>query len=63
MTKPEIVGRLLTVEQAYAELAEQQARLQFELVEIQQQAMERQQSHKKRGGEKRGTIVSEGQQQ
>ncbi len=29
MTKPEIVERLLQVEQAYAELAEQQAKLQF----------------------------------
>jgi hypothetical protein len=29
MTKPEIVERLLQVEQAYAELSEQQARLQF----------------------------------
>ena len=34
MTKPEIVERLLTVEQAYAELVEQQARLQFELLEV-----------------------------
>jgi hypothetical protein len=42
MTKPEIVERLLTVEQAYGELAEQQARLQFELLDIQQQAMEKQ---------------------
>ena len=37
MTKPEIVERLLTVEQAYAEQAEQQARLQFEWLELQQQ--------------------------
>jgi hypothetical protein len=29
MTKPELVERLLTVEQAYADLAEQQANLQF----------------------------------
>ena len=36
MTKPEIVERLLTVEQAYAELAEQQARLQFAWVELEQ---------------------------
>jgi len=41
MTKPEIVERLLTIEQAFAELAEQQARLQFELLEIQQCAMEK----------------------
>jgi hypothetical protein len=33
MTKPEIVERLLQVEQAYAELAEQQARLQFAWLE------------------------------
>ena len=33
MTKPEIVDRLLQVEHAYAELAEQQARLQFAWLE------------------------------
>jgi hypothetical protein len=62
MTKPEIVERLLTVEQAYAELAEQQARLQFELLEIQQQAMERQQqqrAHRNKGEKELGDIVSE----
>jgi hypothetical protein len=37
MTKPEIVERLLQVEQAYAELAEQQARLQFAWAEREQQ--------------------------
>jgi hypothetical protein len=37
MTKPEIVERLLQVEQAYAELAEQQASLQFAWVEREQQ--------------------------
>lgn len=37
MTKPEIVARLLQVEQAYAELAEQQARLQFAWAEREQQ--------------------------
>lgn len=42
MTKPEIVERLLTVEQAHAELVEQQARLQFELFELQQQQSARQ---------------------
>jgi hypothetical protein len=36
MTKPEIVERLLTVEQAYAELAEQQAKLQFAWAEREQ---------------------------
>ena len=36
MTKPEIVARLLTVEQAYAELSEQQARLQFAWAEREQ---------------------------
>jgi hypothetical protein len=36
MTKSEIVERLLTVEQAYAELAEQQARLQFAWAEREQ---------------------------
>ncbi len=41
MTKPEIVERLLTVEQAYAELAEQQARLQFAWVELEQQSTSR----------------------
>ena len=38
MTKPEIVERLLIVEQAYAELAEQQAKLQFAWVELEQQS-------------------------
>ncbi len=38
MTKPEIVERLLTVEQAYAELAEQQANLQFMWAEREYQA-------------------------
>jgi hypothetical protein len=42
MTKPEIVERLLIVEQAHAELVEQQARLQFELLEMQQQQSARQ---------------------
>lgn len=37
MTKPELVERLLQVEQAYAELAEQQASLQFAWVEREQQ--------------------------
>jgi len=36
MTKPEIVERLLQVEQAYAELSEQQARLQFAWAEREQ---------------------------
>ncbi len=36
MTKSEIVERLLTVEQAYAELTEQQARLQFAWAEREQ---------------------------
>jgi hypothetical protein len=36
MTKPEIVARLLQVEQAYAELSEQQARLQFAWAEREQ---------------------------
>ncbi len=36
MTKPEVVNRLLQVEQAYAELAEQQARLQFAWAEREQ---------------------------
>ncbi len=40
--RPEIVERLLTVEQAHAELVEQQARLQFELFELQQQQSARQ---------------------
>jgi hypothetical protein len=38
MTKPEIVERLLIVEQAYAELAEQQAKLQFAWVELEHQS-------------------------
>jgi hypothetical protein len=37
MTKPEIVERLLQVEQVYAELSEQQARLQFAWAEREQQ--------------------------
>lgn len=40
MTKPEIVERLLQVEHAYAELAEQQARLQFEWLELKLQRAE-----------------------
>lgn len=40
MTKPEIVARLLQVEQAYAELSEQQARLQFAWAELEQQPTE-----------------------
>jgi hypothetical protein len=38
MTKLEVVERLLTVEQAYAELAEQQATLQFLWAEREEQA-------------------------
>lgn len=37
MTKSEIVERLLQVEQAYAELAEQQAHLQFKWAELELQ--------------------------
>jgi hypothetical protein len=37
MTKTEIVEHLLTVEQAYAELVEQQARLQFAWLEKEQE--------------------------
>lgn len=37
MTKPEIVERLLYLEQAYAELSEQQAQLQFAWAEREQQ--------------------------
>lgn len=37
MTKPEIVERLLTVEQAYADLHQQLAHLQFQLFEQAQQ--------------------------
>ncbi len=36
MTKPEIVERLLQLEQAYTELSEQQARLQFAWAEREQ---------------------------
>lgn len=39
LTKAEIVERLLTVEQAYAEMHQQLAQLQFELLEIQQVQM------------------------
>jgi hypothetical protein len=38
MTKPEVVNRLLQVEQAYAELSEQQARLQFAWAERERQS-------------------------
>ncbi len=38
MTKREVVERLLTVEQAYAELVEQQARLQFAWLEKEQES-------------------------
>ncbi len=47
MTKPEVVERLLTVEQAYGELVEQQARLQFEM-------LAREQARVKRSQDKRG---------
>ncbi len=40
MTKPEIVERLLQVEQAYAELSAQQAQLQFAWAEREQQIEE-----------------------
>ena len=39
LTKPEIVERLLQVEQAYAELSKQQAQLQFAWAEREQQIM------------------------
>jgi predicted nucleic acid-binding Zn-ribbon protein len=64
MTKPEIVERLLTVEQAYAELAEQEAHLQFELLAIQQQTMEqekKQRAQKGKRAQKRGDTASEAQ--
>jgi hypothetical protein len=48
MTKRELAERLLTVEQAYAELLEQQARLQFELLEVQQPVMEHQRQPRSR---------------
>jgi hypothetical protein len=41
MTKSDIVERLLTVELAYAECQQQLARLQFELLEIQQTQMKK----------------------
>jgi len=41
MTKPEIVERLLQVEHAYAELADQQARLQFAWLEKEETARDR----------------------
>jgi hypothetical protein len=47
MTKPELVECLLTIEQAYAEVAEQQARLQFELLESQHKQEEEKQGHRK----------------
>ncbi len=36
MNKPDIVERLLTVEQAYADIQHQFTQLQFELIEIEQ---------------------------
>src|SRR5258708_1259437 len=54
MTNPEIVERLLQVEQAYAELAEQQAHLQFEMLEIQQHVMEQQPAHRRKREEEHG---------
>jgi hypothetical protein len=54
MTKPEIVERLLQVEQAYAELAEQQAHLQFEMLEVQQQVMEQQTVYRRKREEEHG---------
>ncbi len=40
MTKSELVERLLTVEQAYAELGEQQAQLQFAWAEMERQSLQ-----------------------
>jgi len=40
LTKPQIIERLLMVEQAYAELEQQQARLQFEWLELKLQRTE-----------------------
>jgi len=51
MTKPEIVERLLQVEQAYAELVEQQAHLQFKWAELELRSVsERKQQHSTRMG-------------
>ena len=41
MTKVELVDRLLTIEQGYAEVHQQLARLQFELLEIQRLHMKK----------------------
>src|SRR5215471_14591601 len=45
-TKPEIVERLLIVEQAYAESQQQMAKLQFELLDMQQKQVEEKQQQR-----------------
>ena len=46
LTKPEIVERLLIVEQAYAESQQQMAKLQFELLDMQQKQVEEKQQQR-----------------
>jgi hypothetical protein len=63
LTKAEIVERLLTVEQAYAEIHQQLAALQFELLEIQQMQMKdtsRTSDSQKRTRERNSTDGSTG---
>jgi len=48
MTKTEIVDRLLTVEQAYAEVHQQLAQIQFQILEQEHQCAEQQQERRTR---------------
>ncbi len=58
MTKAEIVERLLIVEQAYAEAHQQLARLQFQLIEGEQQREEEQRQVRRQTKRKGGNQVS-----
>ncbi len=54
MTKPEIVERLLIVEQAYAEVHQQLAQIQFQLLELEQQRDEEQRQARRQSKQKGG---------
>ncbi len=54
MTKPEIVEHLLIVEQAYAEVHQQLAHLQFQLLELEQQRDEEQRQARRQSKQKGG---------
>jgi predicted nucleic acid-binding Zn-ribbon protein len=52
MNKPDIVERLLTVEQAYADIQHQFTQLQFELIEIEQRLEENAKQEKRSHGQR-----------